>query len=286
MDQNFWPGYVDTLVNMVMFLILLIVILSMAVIFFSARARFDAMKVPEGPTLEKPIDPTPDPLRFPYETQPKPGVADKEPRQPTLEDMTKMVDELKKKLFLAEQRYKPVLNPPQAKEELEVKDAKGEKTVDATLLKPVGEPRGVQEFSLRPTAVIVNFKPGALDLSAEEAERLAQLFAKQFDTSTTKGQRYLISSEAVEGLSESSRMAFYRVTAVRNRLMTHAGVPRENLQQRVFLVPQAETKGFEALTVRISLIAGASGQTSPAARAASSPVTEGSVAPAVPSASN
>ena len=280
MEQNFWPGYVDTLVNMVMFLILLIVILSMAVIFFSARARFDAMKVPQGPTLDQPIDPTPDPLRFPFETQPKPGVADKEPRQPTLEDMTKMVDEMKKKLFLAEQRYKPVLNPPQAKEELEVKDAKGEKTVDATLLKPAGEPRGVQEFSLRPTAIIVNFRPGALDLNAEESERLAQLFARHFDTANNKSQRYLISAEAAEGLSESSRMAFYRVTAVRSRLLAHAGVARENLQQRVFIVPAADIKGSEALTVRISLVG------SPAAPAASTVAPAELPTPAAPSASN
>ncbi|RZS58790.1 vesicle formation protein [Sphaerotilus mobilis] len=254
-DHNFWPGYVDTLVNMVMFLILLIVILAMAVIFFSARARFDAMQTQQGPVTDQPIDPTPAPMLYPNEKQPLPGEADRRPNQPTLEDMTKMVDELKKKLFLAEQRYKPVLNPPQAKEEREVKDAKGEQTVEATQPKPVADPKGVQEFSLRPTALIVNFKPGALDLNAEEADRLAQLFARHFDTQANPGQRYLISAEAAEGLSESSRMAYYRVTAVRNRLMGVAGVPRDALQQRVFIVPTSEVKGTEALSVRITVIA-------------------------------
>ncbi|MGB9982835.1 MULTISPECIES: hypothetical protein [unclassified Herbaspirillum] len=31
-DQNFWPGFVDSMVNMVMYLLLLIAILAMAVI--------------------------------------------------------------------------------------------------------------------------------------------------------------------------------------------------------------------------------------------------------------
>ena len=41
-EQNFWPGYVDSMVNMVMYLLLLIAILAMAVMYFSMRARDEA----------------------------------------------------------------------------------------------------------------------------------------------------------------------------------------------------------------------------------------------------
>ncbi|MDP4300990.1 vesicle formation protein [Leptothrix discophora] len=253
-EQNFWPGYVDTLVNMVMFLILLIVILSMAVIFFSARARFDAMKSQTGIETPEPVLPTPDPLLFPREKESLPGTQDRQPKRPTIEDLLKQVDELKQKLFLAEQKYKPVLNPPQAKEEREVKDAKGVQTLEGTQDKPTVEGRGVQEFSLRPTSVLVRFRPGALDLSADEAARLSDIFTRHFDFAPDKGQRFLLTAEAAEGLSESARMAYYRVAAVRNRLMGVTGVPRDRLMQRIQSVPTADVKGTEALEVRITLV--------------------------------
>ena len=41
-DQNFWPGFVDSMVNMVMYLLLLIAILAMAVMYFSMKARDEA----------------------------------------------------------------------------------------------------------------------------------------------------------------------------------------------------------------------------------------------------
>ncbi|MDR9848138.1 hypothetical protein [Herbaspirillum huttiense] len=55
-EQNFWPGYVDSMVNMVMYLLLLIAILAMAVMYFSMRAR-DEAKDSKATELEMPGKP-------------------------------------------------------------------------------------------------------------------------------------------------------------------------------------------------------------------------------------
>ncbi len=260
---------------MVMFLILLIVILSMAVIFFSARARVEASQAPQpdesrtfeskfpDPSAEaipvqpsdvKPKVPETRPPTYAKEQQPRTGQSDQKPRQPSIEDLTRTVETLQKKLYLAEQKYKPVLSSPKARETVETVDGKGEEKTDGTLSRPVPRGRGVHEFALGPTSITVRFIPGALDLDADEAQRLAQHFRKQFGEQFARGQRYMITTDYVEGLSESSRMAYYRVTAVRNQLMRVAGVPKSALDPRSRAVQAADLKGTESLEVRIVAI--------------------------------
>lgn len=240
--QNFWPGYVDTLVNMVMFLILLIVVLSMAVMFFSIKARNDALKSPV---------PMRDPSRSANE-QMYPGMADELPKNPTMEDMRNLINTLKEKLYQSELRYKPSGLNPVVKPDAN-KLGKSDKLEDAT--GKVGTlPSGVQDFALRPSTLIIRFRPGALDMTDAEAKHMNEVFIKHFDYSVGSAQNFVLTVDAAEGLSESNRMAFYRVAAVRNRLMAVSGVPAAKIGQKILAIPANAMTGTEALEVRITKV--------------------------------
>jgi hypothetical protein len=271
--QNFWPGYVDTLVNMVMFLILLIVVLAMAVMFFSMKARNDALKS---------TVPLKDSAKAANEKV-YPGMADEVPQNPTMEDMRNLVNRLKEKLYQSELRYKPSgLNPVLKPNETRM--GKSEKLEDGTAnpgfvpngLNPVFKPdetkmgksdkledasakggtlpSGVQDFALRPSTLIIRFRPGALDMTNAEAQHMHSVFVKHFDYAVGGGQNFVLTVDAAEGLSESNRMAFYRVAAVRNRLMAIAGVPASKISQKILAVPANAMTGTEALEVRITKV--------------------------------
>lgn len=252
-DQNFWPGYVDTLVNMVMFLILLIVVLAMAVMFFSIKARNDALK--SDLKLQEPS-------KSEYQKV-YPGITDEIPKNPTMEDMRKLVDRLREKLYQSEQRYKPSgLNPTLKADDNktgksdkinENKQGKSETVENAT--NSAGTlPAGVQDFALRPSTLIIRFRPGALDMTDAEAKRMADVFVKHFDYSVGNAQNFMLTVDAAEGLSESNRMAFYRVAAVRNRLMGVVGVSPARIGQKIVAVPVSAMNGTEALEVRITKV--------------------------------
>lgn len=239
-EQNFWPGYVDTLVNMVMFLVLLVIILAMAVTYFAAKAKTDALNSPLSGK---------EPTKTAYEKV-FPGETDEIPVNPTMEDMRKLVDRLKEKLYQSEHRFKPSgLNPVATDNKM----GKSEK-IEAATGTAGTLPAGVQDFALRPTSLIIRFKPGSLELTDDEAKRLTEIFITHFDYANNKEQNFLLTTDAIDGLSESNRMAFYRVVAVRNRLMAITGVPASKIAQKIISVPSASSTGVEAMEVRITKV--------------------------------
>ncbi|MCO4855043.1 vesicle formation protein [Herbaspirillum sp. WGmk3] len=270
-EQNFWPGYVDSMVNMVMYLLLLIAILAMAVMYFSMRAR-DEAKESKATELEMPGKPFPKALPGPNAVTPVSPSAEELHAQ--IEQMRQTLNnnevrykadvaELKEKLRESDQRYKASglakVEKPNQKESGNnmkstpdanlAKDGASDRVVDAS--GTAGSlPKGVEQFALRPSVLIVRFRPGTVDLSPDEAKRMNETFIKHFEWNASLEQSFTISSAAVEGLSESNRMAFYRVVAVRNHLLS-IGVPAARIRQRIEPVPAARQSGTEGLEIRI-----------------------------------
>ncbi|EOA03723.1 MULTISPECIES: hypothetical protein [Herbaspirillum] len=273
-DQNFWPGFVDSMVNMVMYLLLLIAILAMAVMYFSMKARDEAYesktakieaqgqaseKPHAGDKEEKPVVPSPDDLHAQIERL----------RQTLNENEIRYkadVAELKEKLRESDMRFKAnglskVEKPNQKERGNNLKS-----TTEADLAKEGASERildasgaagsldkGVEALALRPSVLIVRFRPGTVDLNPPEAKRMTDTFLSHFDWNARPDQTFVISSTAVEGLSESNRMAFYRVVAVRNHLLS-VGVPAARIRQRIEPVPAARQSGTEALEIRIQKV--------------------------------
>nr|WP_198980745.1 vesicle formation protein [Herbaspirillum sp. ASV7] len=270
-DQNFWPGYVDSMVNMVMYLLLLIAILAMAVMYFSMKARDEAY---ESKTSKIEAVGKPSEKAFP-------GASEAKPNQPSEDDLHALIErlrqtlndneirykadvaELKEKLRESDQRFKAAgLSPTEKPNQKERGNSKfsppdtnlakagaSDRTVDAS--GAAGAlPKGVEALSLRPSVLIVRFRPGTVDLGGEEAKRMTDTFVSHFEWNGNHEQNFTISSTAVEGLSESNRMAFYRVVAVRNHLLS-IGVPAARIRQRIEPVPAAQQSGTEALEIRI-----------------------------------
>lgn len=270
-EQNFWPGYVDSMVNMVMYLLLLIAILAMAVMYFSIRAR-DEAKDAKATEMEAPGKPFPKAL---------PGPNALAPVSPSAEELHAQIEQMRQTLNNNEVRYKA--DVAELKEKLRESDqrfkasglAKVEKpnqkergnnmksTPEADLAKEGAServlnasgtagalPTGVEQFALRPSVLIVSFRPGTVDLNPDEARRMNETFVKHFEWNPGAEQNFTISSAAVEGLSESNRMAFYRVVAVRNHLLS-IGVPAARIRQRIEPIPAARQSGTEGLEIRI-----------------------------------
>ncbi|WP_288410842.1 vesicle formation protein [uncultured Herbaspirillum sp.] len=270
-DQNFWPGYVDSMVNMVMYLLLLIAILAMAVMYFSMRARDEAKnskatevelpgkpseKAMPGPNVLTPVTPSAEELHAQIE-QMRQTLNNNEVRYKA------DVAELKEKLRESDQRFKAsglakVEKPNQKERGNNMKstpeadlaqDGASDRVVDAS--GTAGAlPKGVEQFALRPSVLIVRFRPGTVDLNTGEAKRMNDTFISHFDWNSNREQTFTISAAAVEGLSESNRMAFYRVVAVRNHLLS-IGVPAARIRQRIEPVPAARQSGTEGLEIRI-----------------------------------
>lgn len=270
-EQNFWPGYVDSMVNMVMYLLLLIAILAMAVMYFSIRAR-DEAKDAKATEIEAPGKPFPKAL---------PGPNALAPVSPSAEELHAQIEQMRQTLNNNEVRYKA--DVAELKEKLRESDqrfkasglAKVEKpnqkergnnmksTPEADLAKEGAServlnasgtagslPTGVEQFALRPSVLIVRFRPGTVDLNPDEARRMNETFVKHFEWNPGVEQNFTIASAAVEGLSESNRMAFYRVVAVRNHLLS-IGVPAARIRQRIEPIPAARQSGTEGLEIRI-----------------------------------
>jgi len=89
-------------------------------------------------------------------------------------------------------------------------------------------------------------------MTGDEAKRLAETFTRHFDWSVGSDQEFTITTNAVEGLSESNRMAFYRVITVRNQLMSLTGLQASKIRQRILPVSINLSTGLEGLEVRIS----------------------------------
>lgn len=270
-EQNFWPGYVDSMVNMVMYLLLLIAILAMAVMYFSMRARDEAF---DAKSAEINVVGKPSNRAFPGANQEKPETPSSEELHAQLERLRQTLNdneirykadvaELKEKLRESDQRYKanglakiekpnqkePGNNMKSTPEANLAKEGASERVVDAS--GSAGSlPKGVEQFALRPSVLIVRFRPGTVDLSPDEAKRMNETFIKHFEWNASLEQNFTISSAAVEGLSESNRMAFYRVVAVRNHLLS-IGVPAARIRQRIEPVPAARQSGTEGLEIRI-----------------------------------
>jgi len=114
-------------------------------------------------------------------------------------------------------------------------NSSGDNTIRVKLVLPKGIRWGGADPTLK---LLVTDAVG----TSQEVTALAEL--------TNHEQNFTISSTAVEGLSESNRMAFYRVVAVRNHLLS-IGVPAARIRQRIEPVPAARQSGTEALEIRI-----------------------------------
>ncbi len=270
-EQNFWPGYVDSMVNMVMYLLLLIAILAMAVMYFSMRARDEAV---DSKATEKLALGKPHPKAYPGPNEVRPDIAAEEELHALIERLRQSMNEseirykadvaeLKEKLRESELRFKASglskTEKPNQKErgnnlkstpEADLaKEGAAERVVDAS--GTAGSlPRGLEALALRPSVLIVRFRPGTVDLGGIEAKRMTETFVSHFDWNANREQNFTISSTAVEGLSESNRMAFYRVVAVRNHLLA-LGVPASRIRQRIDPVQAASQSGVEGLEIRI-----------------------------------
>lgn len=224
----FWPGYVDAISNLAINLLFVIAVMCIVILSF---------------VLEETTKGTPRPGTIPVDVQ---YVNDK-PNTHAVQLQELQLENAKLKETLQSlQKSTSTPSSPTTKTDTQ---AKTESTTTANNVpnnaprmevvqarqEVVKEAKGESSVTTVGAGLIVNFDPKVVTLSVDEAKNVVSRLETFGPVKTTRWQITVITPK---GFSESSRLGYYRVVAVRNVLI-QAGTPGDLIQMRVMESVQA-----------------------------------------------
>lgn len=278
----FWPGYVDAVTNLA--INLLFVIAVMAIVVISATLQISKMKpmdasgqvtrpmtqtnaalpaqsrevenqekgltnarmAQQSQTLQAPQSSTADPLR---------ESADREKAlQEKIEQLLKKIQQLEKQPPSPDTRQargqgKTTQMAPQTQADLDNQGGvstdgppKAE-VVQATQRTRTATPGKSELQDLSAGGVVVVFGPDVIELSDAEA---ADLVRKLGTSAPIKGSRWQLRVVSPKGFSEATRLAYYRLNAVRNILIKNGAAPGD-IEMRVVEAEAASANNARVL---------------------------------------
>lgn len=196
-EQNFWPGFVDALTNLVLVLVFVVVVFTFALFYFASQlAKQNISEVQahyEKAAFERMV--SADELKAMREHR----------RSVTSREVTTSVG-----------GGTPSSGASTLGQRQDIeRDASQAQPVDQALPVAVSGQGG---------AVVVAFAPGVADLSSKETTAIDAALGSLDPT-----RRFELTAEPAEpSPSEGRRLAYYRIAAIRNHLVA-AGVPPENI---------------------------------------------------------
>lgn len=221
----FWPGYVDAVTNLAINLLFVIAVMSIVVIAITMQ-------------ISKMTDKTP-------VTEARQEVV-KSAAAAVAGDQTghEQVRKLQQALAESRQQLEQTLHElRQAQVSLQKTQTQFTETVQARQNKPVDPKSANRVLSLPQEGVVVVFSPDVMTLSPTETSELMALLRKMATQSTG---RWEISAISPKGLSESVRVAYYRVNAVRNALLAN-GISSQAIDIRIHESAQPEADNSKVL---------------------------------------
>lgn len=222
-NDNFWPGYVDAISNLVLNLLFVVAILTIAVFLFAIELgrkqglKIGAVDKDQGAPVKTDVVP----------------LEDKKRLEDELTDMRKQVAVLKEKAARqakaaadqaarkAAEAEKPVEPPREAESEKPEPALKPDpgasktppKRVEATEKTPVPE-KDIEKLQYNGAEVIIDFNPDSVTLTKDEQDAARKALTK---VAASGGARIVV--RVPGAFSEARRLAFYRAMAVRNVLI-------------------------------------------------------------------
>lgn len=216
-EMNYWPGFVDALANVVVTMIFVIVVFTIALLYFSQNKVKEALAAAEQAKAQVPAAPQ------------VPSVAVLEKR---VAELARENEQLRRQV-----QARPVPPaPPQAGsvERGEVKMAESAPIAGAT-------PASVRIRGTR-SALEVVFPAGAIDLDKASIGKLEASFAG-FAERARAGGVELVGVAEVGPYSEGRRLSYYRNLALRNWLI-EKGIPASRIRMRIADVDSGQPEGL------------------------------------------
>jgi outer membrane protein OmpA-like peptidoglycan-associated protein len=238
-SDNFWPGYVDAISNLVLNLLFVVAILTMAVFLFAIElGRKQGLKI--GGLDQQ--------TGIPVKANEVKVDEDKKRLEEELKDMRKQMASLRAAEKAAQaaaaerEAARALPEPPPAPAapaesvepapapEAPMVEPSAAKTppkrVDATEKQPTPE-TSVDKLTFDDAAVVVVFRPDAVTMTKPEQETARKALGK---VAGSGGAHVEVRIRG--GFSETRRLAFYRAMAVRN-LLIEMNVPMERIETAI-----------------------------------------------------
>ena len=221
-EMNYWPGFVDALANVVVTMIFVIVVFTIALLYFSQNKVKEALAAAaQAKTEQAPAAPPP------------PSVAALEKR---VAELAKENEQLRRQVQVQVQARPS----PQAGsvERGEVKMAESAPVAGAA-------PASVRIRGTR-SALEVVFPAGAIELDKASLGRLEASFAG-FAERARAGGVELVGVAESGPYSEGRRLSYYRNLALRNWLI-EKGIPASQIRMRIADVDSGQPEGLVRLS--------------------------------------
>lgn len=230
----FWPGYVDAVTNLAINLLFVIAVMSIVVI--SSILQIARMKPDSGAEMEKNKNPAKTKVEINIETkeQEKHLEQKKQDRINSQEDWKSAEITIKaqaEQIAKLELENKQLKNNNDSKRPNPIKkerpggtDSENTKAevISAADIKSSTQTGENQILPLTAGGILVVFDKDVIELSDKEAEKLITKISDNYPLITTNWQ---IRVNVPKGFSESARIGYYRVNAIRNTLLKHNVAP-------------------------------------------------------------
>jgi outer membrane protein OmpA-like peptidoglycan-associated protein len=225
-ETNYWPGFVDALANVVVTMIFVVVVFTIALLYFAQNKVKEALATAQNPVTE----PVPKPV---------PDAATVAALQNRVAELQRENDALRRQAQASPPRSNP---PPQAGAvtRAEVKVAEPPKTP--------GPAPALAAIQGTDSAVQIVFPAGAIELDPPSLTRLEAAWSVFADRARANGVDVVGIAE-VGPYSEGRRLSYYRNLALRNWLI-EKGVPASRIRMRIADVDTGRTEGVVQLSAR------------------------------------
>jgi outer membrane protein OmpA-like peptidoglycan-associated protein len=223
-ETNYWPGFVDALANVVVTMIFVIVVFTIALLYFSQNKVKEALAAAQKVAVQTPPVPNPTPAPVVAELQKK------------IADLQKENDTLKRQIQVTAGGAASPQGGAVARSEIKVAES-------APLPTPAPAQARIQGSQ---SALQIVFPTGAIELDAAALGRLEAAFAGIAEQARTSGVE-LVGIAEVGPYSEGRRLSYYRNLALRNWLI-EKGIPAGRIRMRIADVDTGKSEGVVQLS--------------------------------------
>ena len=223
-EVNFWPGFVDALANVVVTMIFVVVVFTIALLYFAQNKVKEALA--SAQKAETPV-PTPAPVAS----------------AATLAELQRRVTELQRENEQLRRQTQTAARssaPPQAgsipRAEVQIAES----------APPPGPAPALARIQGLESSLQIVFPAGTIEMDAPSIARLEAAFAAIADRARSDGIELVGIAEAGP-YSEGRRLAYYRNLALRNWLIDK-GVPAARIRMRLADVDSGRPQGIVQLS--------------------------------------
>jgi len=243
-EQNYWPGFVDALSNVVLTLVFVLVVFVFALMITSGKVAQKSKALAEEKAAMEKVTSKAE-MQLKQELQDAKQNKDKTDAQLNIskEELAKMQAELERlRKLLADQQISA-----EAKEAAVTPSIIQKRVVTKNDGKPPEGVQGEPDIASQ-NAIVITFPRGVVQLNDKSKAELTKVLA-DYKAQISGAKAMLDSFAGMETYSEGRRLAYYRAMDVRNFLMDKGYTPANNI---VINTKQSKEQGDARIEIRFT----------------------------------